>query len=814
MRISGLFSNIRSTTRIAITLGCVSASVIWCALGLGIFPNLKKHETQKRVELTESIAISTASLLTVDESVAMEFFDSVLHRNDAIQSIAIRDIDGELLVVAGPHEQSWDLEPGAKSTENNMSIALSVEGASRGRFEIAFAPLRSSGWIPLYHVIAVLFCGSSASLLFWFYLSRVLKHLNPSRVVPNRVRNALDSLAEGLLILNSKEEIVLANQAFAGMAKSTSDLLQGRSASDFKWENSSLQSFPWSLCLKQSVPVRGEILALRSGTFTRKFIVNATPIFSEKGNCSGVLASFDDVTDLENKKQELGRMLKLLRVSRDEVQRQNRELQILASRDPLTDCLNRRTFFEGIKDVWDQQASESIGMLIVDIDYFKSINDRFGHLAGDQVIKGVGKLLQEIIGDKGLVCRYGGEEFCVLIMEGGIESTHALALEISETIRATSFNNIDITVSAGVSAREFGAMDAQHLLDQADQCLYQAKRFGRDKVVRFDECLEQNLNETDDSQAENQELEQNHYSAVTALLSALAFRDRATAEHCHRVASLAVALGEGLVPRELFDDLETAALLHDIGKIGVPDSILFKPAKLTAHEFKLMRKHEGMGEQIARSALTSPKVSDIIRLYKSRYKSGIKKVQSGELDIDVFKMAQIVKVSDAFDSMTSDRVYRKAISTEEAIQQLSENANREFDPFVVANLSKMLERLPDIQKSPKLICQDQRAVYLLGSQVERMNKAVYSGNIEELKRIVRQVEQQARDEHVEPIVTASVELSKSLEQTDTELEHLVQLTSDVVELCRATRSTLVELSPAKAAFGRFVNSLSQKESPS
>ena len=269
-----------------------------------------------------------------------------------------------------------------------------------------------------------------------------------------------------------------------------------------------------------------------------------------------ILISFDDVTLLQNRKVELGQIVNTLRKSRDEIAQQNEQLQFLANYDHLTNCFNRRSFWAQYEELWRATSKDQLNIIMIDIDKFKLINDRYGHAAGDEVLENTGRLLREVVGDSGLVFRYGGEEFALLIPDADVEHAARVAWKIHEQFQWQKHEDLNITASLGLSNRQFGAVDLQDLLDQADQCLYAAKRQGRNTVVRFDQC--------DDLQpvASMEDLDELswsaniEYSTVTGLLSALAFRCQATAEHSMRVSDLSVAIGRNLLTKRNLYRLE------------------------------------------------------------------------------------------------------------------------------------------------------------------------------------------------------------------------------------------------------------------
>ncbi len=218
---------------------------------------------------------------------------------------------------------------------------------------------------------------------------RILKLFNSTQVVPDRVRQALDTLAEGLLVLDERGRIVLANEAFATIVEIPSKELENRLASDLTWvaEDVADKDYPWSLAIDESELQTERLLRyqLESGP-QRIFSVNAAPLGKDRTQ-RGALATFRDVTHVEEHRAELERMLSLLRNSRDEIKRKNTELEILATQDALTGCLNRRAFFETFDSLWVESKAlgTPLACLMIDIDHFKSVNDTYGHHAGDEV---------------------------------------------------------------------------------------------------------------------------------------------------------------------------------------------------------------------------------------------------------------------------------------------------------------------------------------------------------------------------------------------------------------------------------------------
>ena len=228
-------------------------------------------------------------------------------------------------------------------------------------------------------------------------------------------------------------------------------------------------------------------------------MVNSAPVKDGEGVNRGVMVTFDDVTQIEEKNDQLEDMLGMLKKSRDEIRRQNRELQVLATRDPLTDCLNRRSFYEKYETIFNaaRKNGHLLSCIMVDIDMFKSVNDRFGHAIGDEVIKSVAGCLLSSLRSTDTVCRYGGEEFCIILPGMDLEQAVHTAERARKYIESKSIpgkpdsSYIRITASFGVTSVHQGADNLMQFIDQADKALYMSKNSGRNRVSTWTHELEQ-----------------------------------------------------------------------------------------------------------------------------------------------------------------------------------------------------------------------------------------------------------------------------------------------------------------------------------
>jgi diguanylate cyclase (GGDEF)-like protein/putative nucleotidyltransferase with HDIG domain len=792
--------------RITIGLSCLAVSVMLAAGTMGFLPDPRVATTRERGRLCEAIALHCSMLASHGDVSKMEASLQALTKRDPdILSAAVRGDGGDLLAEIGDHVAKWQAAADGQSTENCMFVPITAGDKVWGTVEIRFKPLAAAGLFgfidsPLAKLSA--FVGVGSVIVFFFYLRKMLQHLDPSKVIPDRVRAALDTLAEGLLVLDRDERIVLANQAFAKHVGQPATELQGTLVNRLPWTQlepagDSPPQFPWAKAISGGAAQTGIMLGLRpSESEQRMFMVNSSPILCDDGKCRGVLASFGDVTLLEKKQTELVNMLEVLKKSREEIRRQNEELQILATRDPLTSCLNRRSFLAQFETEWAsaQRYAHPLSCVMLDIDHFKSINDQFGHSVGDQVLQKVASTLRSTVREGDVVCRYGGEEFCILLPHLDKDSARAAAERYRKAVAALRVQHRQITVSLGVAAISLGAHTMQELLDQADKSLYVAKRTGRNCVVSWDEVPE-NVEIDESKVSRTRPVEEPDFEtsipfhAVTALISALSYRDSATAEHSRRVADLCVATANGLMSLSDAYVLEIAALLHDIGKIGVPDSILLKPGPLTEEEWKTMHFHDQIGVEIIRSTFASDKLTEIIINHHSRFDGA--KAEPGALSGEAIPLgARILTIADAYDAIVSDRVYRKGRSQAAAFAELRRCAGKQFD-------AKLVERFVDTVKArdenrvTDMPAVSKQTALRIGMEIERLAHSVDNRDITGLAALAGRLKATATKSGVAPIADLAARL-EHLAANDPDLAALVRVTNDLMTVCRSTQKAYLK----------------------
>jgi len=300
-------------TRITIGLAGLSVSVILVAIFFGMVPDRKGAILEGRRKLCEAVAVNGSIMISRKDMKRLgAILQIVVTRNEDILSAGLRREDGQLVVEIGDHATQWLSSDDERSTHSQVHVPLRAGDEKWGAVELRFEPLDQPGLLGfLYDPMTrlVTFCGSAGFLVYLLYLKKMLQHLDPSHAVPKRVRTALDSLAEGLLVVDNNGRIVLGNQAFASWVDYKPERLIGRDISALPWtteEESDPEDYPWKRALTTGQAEVGVFIALLSGEDSRRnLMANATPIPGPDGVPRGVLISLDDITLLEETKKEL-----------------------------------------------------------------------------------------------------------------------------------------------------------------------------------------------------------------------------------------------------------------------------------------------------------------------------------------------------------------------------------------------------------------------------------------------------------------------------------------------------------------------------
>ena len=352
-------------------------------------------------------------------------------------------------------------------------------------------------------VLKALLAGVAGFVTARLLLRPVLQAKAPAIDISEPVRSAYDVLSEGVVVLDVEGQILFANEAFHRLLGPESQPLGERLERVLRLDatclSDPLRPLPWVTSVLEQAAVLGDRIDLQNGgAENRTMVVSCTPLLDDKGAMRGCLVVFVDRTEMERTNVDLSDALTKLKQSSAQIEQQNDELRRLATTDSLSGALNRRAFFERANAVCesDRKAGQPISVLLVDIDFFKAINDQNGHQVGDRAIAAVARVLSSTVRSTDMVCRYGGEEFCVLLHG----TSPAMACSTAERIRTRieaecgiglkKERILRITASLGVASFDARSTNVESLIAGADKALYRAKREGRNRVCLFESALD------------------------------------------------------------------------------------------------------------------------------------------------------------------------------------------------------------------------------------------------------------------------------------------------------------------------------------
>jgi diguanylate cyclase (GGDEF)-like protein len=378
----------------------------------------------------------------------------------------------------------------------------------------------------------------------------------------------------------------------------------------------------------------------------------------------------------------------IFRTAQSRITRQTAQLLESTRRDPLTGLLNHGTMVGelavGIEAA--RHADMAIGVALIDIDGFRLLNDTHGHDAGDAALRLVASQLERLLPASAPCARYGPDEFLIMTpaaevaeLEPIIDRIRASLVDASLQFEASE--RIPVTISAGIAVFPLHASSVTEILSIVALTLQEAKASGGD-AVRI---------AGDETEATS---EMKAFDTLQGLVLAIDTKDRYTKRHSEDVARYSVFLAHRLgLDDEFRRDLWRAGLLHDIGKIGIPDTVLRKPGKLTDAEFETVKQHVALGDAIVRNIEAVDIIRAGVRHHHERWDGhGYLHRLAGE---DIPLIARILAVGDTFSAMTTTRPYRKALSLEEALRRLADAAGTQLEERLVAAFIEGIETAPD-----------------------------------------------------------------------------------------------------------------------
>jgi diguanylate cyclase (GGDEF)-like protein len=417
------------------------------------------------------------------------------------------------------------------------------------------------------------------------------------------------------------------------------------------------------------------------------------------------------VVQLKESNTHLRRLLRNLEESNRAILQLNKKLSRLALKDPHTGLYNRRHLQETLEKelALAKRHAQSLTVIMMDIDYFKSINDIYGHTFGDLVLKQFAETVKKAIRRYDIVFRFGGEEFVIISPRTDRPKGVILAKRLLKIVNTHNFGNrahvIKLRLSLGVASYPEDGLVIRglDLINLADRILSKVKEYSGNKVYSSEnlevvegglpsgnktgammDLLKKKVNRL--SQRANQSL----IEAVFALAKVIGVKDQYPDTFTRRTMHYALGISKMLkLPKNEIEHIRKAAILHDIGKVGIDEDILLKKSKLTTEEFEMMKEHPQLSADLLRPLHFLRGTIPLILYHHERwdgkgYPHGLK---GNQIPIG----ARIIAIVDAFRSLTSNRPYRKAYSKKGAMKILERESSTKFDPQVTEAFLKILK---------------------------------------------------------------------------------------------------------------------------
>lgn len=455
-------------------------------------------------------------------------------------------------------------------------------------------------------------------------------------------RRIIETAEGGIWMIDTEKITIFTNRKIVQMLGYTPEEMKGKSFLEFtdvegrSLIENKMHSRPLSLDGQYDFKFRR-----KDGTDLWT-IMSISPIFDKTGECSGALIMITDIT--ERKKAE-------------------EQLKYMSLCDPLTGLYNRAYFEEGMRHLEGYRFA-SVGVIICDVDGLKLINDTLGHNAGDSILMAAAGIIKECFREGDVVARVGGDEFAVLLpnTERAVVETACRRMRHAISKYNASHLELPLSLSIGFAVSGGKLVLMNSLYKEADNNMYREKLCCRQSARR---------------------------AIVQTLKRALEAKDFMTEGHVNRLRALIATFASIIdIPKHLAKDLLFFAQFHDIGKVGIPDSILFKPAELTPEEYTEMKRHCEIGYRIAQSSPDLTPIADLILKHHEWWNG--KGYPLGLKEEEIPLGCRIFAIADAYESMTSLRPYRKPMSHRDAIKELKKCAGTQFNPELVGKFVQVI----------------------------------------------------------------------------------------------------------------------------
>lgn len=470
--------------------------------------------------------------------------------------------------------------------------------------------------------------------------------------------------------------VLYVNDAFTRMTGYTPSEIIGKTPRILQGPNTSPETRQFIRNkLKNWEGFRAELLNYKKDGTQFWVELNVQPVADENGWFTHWIAIQRETTERREMENERKRQLTEA-LNWAERERLLAEALDRADRDPLTNLLNHRAFHERLmRETQNANAGRALlAVAVFDLDNFKFFNDAYGHLTGDDVLRRLAAALQTECRDEDILARLGGDEFGLLLTCQKQSDIQAIVERLRSAVSGIGYcppgynTPIPLSVSCGVALYPDDGGTGLAVLKTADE------RLMRDKVGNQDYQVERLRDELKRTVT--------GFAMLDALVTAVDNKDRYTRRHSEDVMLHSVALARDLeLDQASIHRLQVAALLHDVGKIGVPDRLLRLPSRLTDKEYDVVKQHAAMGAVMVSSVPNLADIVEAVHFHHERWNGG--GYPNGLQGEEIPLLARILAVADAYSAMTTDRPYRKGMTHEEAMRVLEEGAGEQWEPYCV-----------------------------------------------------------------------------------------------------------------------------------
>ncbi len=457
-----------------------------------------------------------------------------------------------------------------------------------------------------------------------------------------RYRGLVDNLDSGVVIHAADTSILSCNKKASELLGISMDALTGKYAfdSEFSFINEDstkmlLEDYPVNLIIQNKEPLKGKVLGIVRALSNDIVWVSASgiPVFDTKESISEIVISFIDITEAKKNRSDL---------------------EFSAYRDYLTGLYNRRHYEENLAK-YDHLDNYPLTMVMADINGLKLINDAFGHHAGDELLISAANIITESCRETDCIARIGGDEFVIVMPNSSGKDAEKVIEKINMKAKSIFIESIELSISFGFATKSDRSEDIQEVYRSAEDLMY------RTKLI---------------------EIPSMRSGAIGTILNTLNEKDKNSEIHSRHVSEISekIALACNMNRQEV-NEIKTAGLLHDIGKIIIPISIIIKEGKLSSEEYRLIKTHPEIGFRILNSTHDMRSLSEFVLNHHERWdgKGYPRGIKADKIPLQ----SRIIAIADAFDAMTSERTYRDVFTNEEALHEIIKNAGTQFDPELV-----------------------------------------------------------------------------------------------------------------------------------